>query len=141
VPIASGAKGRCSVLASPTGGNMSSGEQSGTSGLGHRPLGGTYSRGHLATSNAFRSAQAGTGLSDRAYTISGVTRDSTGAALASCTVELFDTRSDTVVQRAVSDGSGAYSFGVSGGGSYYVVAYRAGAPDLAGTTVNTLAGA
>jgi hypothetical protein len=73
--------------------------------------------------------------------ISGVTKDSTGAALASCTVQLFRTADDQLVQEFLSDGSGNYASSPVGLGQlYYAVAYKAGSPDVAGTTVNTLAG-
>lgn len=74
--------------------------------------------------------------------ISGVTRDSTGAVLGGCVVQLFRTSDDAIIAEQVSDGStGAYSFPILVGGPFYVVAYKAGTPDLAGTTVNTLTGA
>lgn len=72
--------------------------------------------------------------------IVGVTRDSAGTALASCTVELFDARTGALVDRVTSDGSGAFTFGASGG-PYYIVAYKPGSPDVFGTTVATLTGA
>jgi hypothetical protein len=74
--------------------------------------------------------------------ISGITKDSTGAILGSCVVELYNTRTDLPLEKVTSDAStGAYSFSSVGGGqTYYVVAYKAGAPDVAGTTVNTLVG-
>lgn len=71
----------------------------------------------------------------------GVTKDSTGAALAACTVDLFRTADDVRVDTVVSDGSGNYEFrSASLTTAYYVVAYKVGAPDVAGTTVNTLIG-
>ena len=88
-------------------------------------------------------------------TISGITKDSTGAVLGSCTVSLYRTNSsatsdhdalsdknDVLMERLTSDAvTGAYSFSAIGLGSqYYVVAYRSGTPDVAGTTVNTLVG-
>lgn len=76
------------------------------------------------------------------FGIAGVTRDSTGAALAGCTVHLFRTATDCEVDEIVSDGSGNYSFpNVTAAEGYYVVAYLPGSPDVAGTTVNTLLGA
>jgi hypothetical protein len=81
------------------------------------------------------------------FTISGITKDSTGAVLASCTVHLFRTSDDVLIKQITSGADGSYSFGNLGGGglgglsSYYVVAYKAGSPDTAGTTVNTLTGA
>ena len=78
----------------------------------------------------------------RNWVISGVTKDSGGAILGSCTVDLFLTQGDTWAKSTVSDATtGAYSFLVSGNGNdYYCVAYKAGSPDVAGTTVNTLYG-
>jgi hypothetical protein len=71
--------------------------------------------------------------------ISGVTKDSAGAVLGSCAVDLFTTADDVIQGRTVSDAStGAYSFSAGGGRTYYIVAYKAGSPDVAGTTVNTL---
>ncbi len=74
--------------------------------------------------------------------ISGVTKDSTGAALAGVTVKLYRTSDDALMATTTSDGSGNYSFANVGlGEAYYVTAYKAGSPDVAGTTVNTLVGA
>lgn len=74
--------------------------------------------------------------------ISGITKNSAGAALGSCTVELFQTATDLPLEKLVSDAStGAYAFSSVGlGQTYYIVAYKAGSPDVAGTTVNTLVG-
>jgi hypothetical protein len=71
--------------------------------------------------------------------IYGVTRDSGGTALASCTVNLFRTSDNAFIDRVVSGADGAYEFR-SGSltTNYYVVAYKAGSPDVSGTTVNTL---
>lgn len=74
--------------------------------------------------------------------IVGVTKDSTGAPLAGCTVDLFRTIDNVMIDSVVSDASGNYVFTSAGTQfSYYIVAYKAGAPDVAGTTVNTLLGA
>lgn len=76
------------------------------------------------------------------FRISGVTRDSTGTALPSCTVSLFRTVDNAAIDQTISDAAGAYSFsGASASFTYYVVAYKAGSPDVAGTTVNTLVAA
>jgi hypothetical protein len=80
-----------------------------------------------------------TPFSTKAFTITGVTKDSAGVALGGCTVDLMLTASDTKVDTQVSDGSGNYSFGATGG-PYYIVAYKKGVPDVAGTTVDTLTG-
>lgn len=74
------------------------------------------------------------------FTLSGITEDSAGAPLGGCTVDLF--RADaynTFVARTVSDGSGNYSFTLSdNAGTFYTRMYKSGAPDVAGTSVNTL---
>lgn len=78
---------------------------------------------------------------ERNYTISGVTQDSTGAALGVCTVNLFYTATNVLAQTTTSDATGNYSFVVDKTVSFYVVSYKTGAPDVAGTSINTLAGA
>ncbi len=80
-------------------------------------------------------------FSDVAKTITGVTKDSTGAALGNCVVQLFQTWNDTLVMETVSDGSGNYTVYPTGSAPYYIVAYLAGGTDVAGTTVNTLGAA
>lgn len=99
---------------------------------------------HINLSSAQRKGVAPqrgiTPLPVAAWTISGVTRDSTGAALASCNVDLFNTATDIRMDATTSDGSGAYSFGANWYDQYYAVAYKTGSPDVAGTTVNTLTG-
>lgn len=74
--------------------------------------------------------------------ISGVTKDSLGNVLGSCTVSLFRTIDDILFEEQTSDAStGAYSFSSIGlSENYYVVAYKAGSPDVAGTTRNDLVG-
>jgi hypothetical protein len=92
-------------------------------------------------------------------TIKGITRDVGGVVLGSCTVKLFRSDLDAILQTTTSDAStGVYKFqveiqpaiyGASIYGqvgyaqtvaptAYYIVSYKAGAPDVAGTTVNTL---
>jgi hypothetical protein len=73
--------------------------------------------------------------------IVGITRDATGAPLAGCTVDLFRTLDDVKMDTAVSDAGGNFAFSVSLSTAYYLVAYKVGAPDVAGVTVNTLVGA
>ena len=83
------------------------------------------------------------------FVITGVTKDSTGAAIASCTVYLFrvyqitspnnpDPNSDPVLAVTTSDGSGNYSIETNGRGTFQLTAYKPGSPDLAGITVNTV---
>jgi hypothetical protein len=94
-------------------------------------LGGMYLRN---AQDCFRSPK----FSTRNTTISGVTRDSASAAVGNCTVELLQSGGDIPTARTVSDASGNYLFNNPGSGPFYIVAYKAGAPDIAGTTVNTL---
>lgn len=72
------------------------------------------------------------------FSVSGVTRNSSGAALPDCVVQLFLTGSNALLGQTVSDGSGNYSFSIGTNQAVYLVAYKAGAPDLGGTTVNTI---
>lgn len=78
---------------------------------------------------------------ERNYTISGVTKDSAGSPLGNCTVLLFNSATNVLEQIAISDASGNYSFTVDKTQRYFEVAYLPGAPDVAGTTVNSLSGA
>ena len=73
-------------------------------------------------------------------TITGVTRDSNGVALGNCAVHLILTDVDTIAQETSSDASGNFTFFNPGSGPFYIVAYKVGAPDIAGTTVNKLIG-
>ena len=77
---------------------------------------------------------------DQDFTITGTTKDSTGAALGVCTVDLFRTADDSVAARTVSDANGLYLIYASPSLTHYAVAYKIGSPDVAGTTVNTLTG-
>lgn len=80
-------------------------------------------------------------LTNNSKTISGVTRNRTGTALGSCTVHLFRTSNDVEVAETTSNATtGAYSFVIASTGTHYVVAYKAGSPDVFGTTKNTLTG-
>jgi hypothetical protein len=74
--------------------------------------------------------------------IAGVTRDQYGSAIVSCTVKLFKTSDDSLVSQIVSDATtGEYLLSTPYyPDTHYVVAYKAGSPDIAGATVNTLIG-
>ncbi len=76
------------------------------------------------------------------FMLTGVTRDAQGVALGGCTVDVFLTSTDQKMYSQVSDPTtGVYSIIVQAPpATFYVVAYLAGAPDVAGTTVNTLQG-
>jgi hypothetical protein len=91
-----------------------------------------------------------TQLGNKQITVSGISKDSTGAVLGGCIVDLFRVLDPTNSSeppllwhaRTTSDATtGAYSFLVpSNGWRFQVVSYKAGAPDVAGVTVNTLFG-
>ena len=70
--------------------------------------------------------------------VTGITRDSAGAVLTGCVVDLFLTGGDVLLASITSDGAGAFSFHNPGSGPFYIVAYKAGSPDVAGTTANTV---
>ena len=73
------------------------------------------------------------------FSITGITRDNAGAALGSCRVELMRTGGDTFVAETISDGSGNFTLVTpNNSGTFYLVAYKVGSPDKAGTSVNTL---
>lgn len=84
------------------------------------------------------------------FLISGVSRDSAGAILGSCIVDLYRVFDPTGAseppaqwyRRTTSDAStGAYSFSVpSNGWTFQVISYKAGGTDVAGVTKNTLVG-
>jgi hypothetical protein len=76
----------------------------------------------------------------RRRVIRGVTKDSAGAALGGCDVHAFRTVDDVEVDQTISDGSGNYEISVYDDRQHYVVAYKAGSPDVTGATLNTVAG-
>ena len=69
--------------------------------------------------------------------IIGVSRDATGAALGSCVVKVFRTVDDVLVASTTSDGSGNWTAYPNQPGPYYFVEYKAGSPDVFGTSPNT----
>lgn len=115
MPIGSGARGRPGILAAP----------------GISRTGSTLPRG------AVRRFRSRPNSSVNGY-ISGITKDSTGAALGAVTVDLLRSPDDAFVGTTVSDGAGNYSLPAPGSGPFRIVAYKTGSPDVAGTTVNTL---
>lgn len=72
--------------------------------------------------------------------IRGYTKDSSAVAIANATVQAFRTSDDFYLGQDVSrlDGSYTCPVDVVAGTACYLVAYKAGAPDIAGTTVNTI---
>lgn len=75
------------------------------------------------------------------YQISGITRDSGGNPLGSCTVWLFRTSDETFIASTISDAStGAYAFtGLPDTSTqYFIRAYKDGSPNVFGTTDRNL---
>lgn len=68
----------------------------------------------------------------------GVSRDSVGAILGNCRVMIFRTEDMSFVKETTSDASGAWAVSMMAGGPFFYVEYKAGAPDVAGTSKNTL---
>ena len=74
------------------------------------------------------------------FSLVGVTRDASDVALGNCVVKLFEAATDIKIAQTTSDGSGNFSFNVgTNAGFFYYVYYKAGSPDVAGTSVNTIA--
>ena len=74
------------------------------------------------------------------YCFDGISRDSTGAVLGSCDVKLFRADTDTVTGRVTSGTDGTWKICSNNGGAHYLVEYKSGAPDVAGTSLRTLIG-
>ena len=71
-------------------------------------------------------------------TLNGVSRDSAGATLGNCRVMIFRTQDMSFVMETTSDASGNWSVTLNKGGPFFLVEYKTGSPDVAGTSVNTL---
>ena len=76
------------------------------------------------------------------FRIAGTTIDSLNVALGNCVVDWFRTVDDALMGTVTSDSNGLFEFRTAGQppNAYYLVAYKSGSPDVAGTTVNTLTG-
>lgn len=70
--------------------------------------------------------------------IVGVTRDTNGSPLGACVVFLFRSPSNALAAQTTSDSSGNYTFNNPGSGPFFIVSYKASAPDVTGATVNTI---
>lgn len=68
----------------------------------------------------------------------GTSRDSSSVALGNCVVRAFVTATNVLAGSTVSDAAGYFELCVWSSLAHYIVAYLAGSPDVAGTTVNTL---
>lgn len=77
------------------------------------------------------------------FLLSGVTLDSAGAILGSCTVQVFRTADSVLVGQTISDATtGAWTVEVSGspGATFFANFYKVGSPDVFATTLNSLVG-
>jgi hypothetical protein len=72
--------------------------------------------------------------------IRGTCVDSVDAPIANAIVQGFVTATDAFVGEVTAGEDGTYTLGTEtvAGVAHYLVAYKAGSPDVAGTTVNTL---
>jgi hypothetical protein len=77
-------------------------------------------------------------LSMLRWVLDGVTRDGSGVPLGTCRVMIFSSFDLTFIIETTSDGSGNYSVFVVRGWDFFVNAYKAGSPDVAGTSLNTI---
>lgn len=70
----------------------------------------------------------------------GTCKDSGGTAVANAIVQAFVTATDAFAGEVAGNTDGTYTLGVEQAKTtpHYLVAYKAGSPDIAGTTVNTL---
>lgn len=81
----------------------------------------------------------GEGTQSRNF-IRGICKDSGGSPVANAIVQGFVTATDAFVGEVQSNTDGTYNLGTEQlkTTAHYLVAYKAGSPDTAGTTVNTL---
>jgi hypothetical protein len=72
--------------------------------------------------------------------ITGISRNSGGTPIGGVTVMLYNTSTNVLVDKQVSDSGGNYTLSDPNGVTCYIVAYLPGSPDTAGSGVNTLTG-
>lgn len=83
--------------------------------------------------------QAGGAASRFGFT--GITRDANGTPVGTCTVKLFRTADDQLLDTQVSDPSGNFLLNTPYyPDAHYIVAHKSGSPDVDGVTQNTLIG-
>lgn len=70
--------------------------------------------------------------------LSGVSKNAAGEPLGFCQILVFRTEDKSLVAETVSDAAGIWSVPLMKGGPFFLVEYKAGAPDVAGTSLNTL---
>lgn len=75
------------------------------------------------------------------YGFVGVTRDVYGSPVGLCTVKLFRTSDDLLLDTTVSDPSGNFLLNTAYyPDAHYIVAHKTGSPDVDGVTANNLIG-
>jgi hypothetical protein len=90
-------------------------------------------------SNSFQILSTSTSTSAVNWILAGITRGVTGQPLGLCNVFVYDSVTDALMGSGAANASGNYTVTLSSSGhNLFAVAYLAGSPDLAGTTVNTL---
>lgn len=70
--------------------------------------------------------------------IVGVSRDSTGNPLGSCIMKAIVTATDVLAGQVTSDSGGYFEVRTPYTGAHRLDAYKAGSPDVAGSSVNTI---
>ena len=71
--------------------------------------------------------------------IRGTTQDSSGNPLGSCQVQVFRTSDDLFVSECTSDAGGYFEAPSQYPGvAHYITCYKAGSPDVTGSSINTL---
>lgn len=70
--------------------------------------------------------------------IIGTTLDASGSSLGNCIVQGFVTATNAFVGQVTSDPGGYYELPTTNTGTHYLVAYKPGAPDVAGTSADTI---
>ena len=91
------------------------------------------------SSGAFEPWSYGDGGTQSLKFIMGRCKDQAGNGVSGATVQGFVTATDVLERETTANSDGYYELGTQWAGTqHYLVAYRAGSPDIAGTTVNTL---
>ena len=96
--------------------------------------------GGLASKDLFEPYSCdGAGTQTKRF-LRGTCVDSVDAPVANAIVQGFVTSTDAFVGEVTANTDGTYTLGTEtvAGVQHYLVAYKAGSPDIAGTTVNTL---
>jgi hypothetical protein len=76
------------------------------------------------------------------YVFRGVTRDQYGSAVGTCSVLLYLTSTNVLIDSATSDPAGNFELATTAyPDTHYIVAHKTGSPDIDGVTPNTLIGA